>query len=67
MTTGRDRELGALANEIRDRGTIYAALDCYALAAADLETYLARKPRSPQAEELKAKVAVLRHKAALVN
>ena len=55
------------ANEIRDRGTIYAALDCYALAARDLETYLARNPRAPQAEELKAKVAVLRHKAALVN
>lgn len=55
------------ANEIRDRGTIYAALDCYALAARDLETYLARNPRAPQAEELKARVAVLQHKAALVN
>jgi len=55
------------ANEIRDRGTIYAALDCYALAARDLETYLGRNPRAPQAEELKARVAVLRHKAALVN
>jgi regulator of sirC expression with transglutaminase-like and TPR domain len=55
------------ANEIRDRGTIYAALDCYALAARDLEAYLQRVPRTARAEELKAKVAALKHKAALIN
>jgi regulator of sirC expression with transglutaminase-like and TPR domain len=55
------------ANEIRDRGTIYAALDCYALAARDLETYLERAPRNPRAEEFAAKVAALKNKAARVN
>jgi len=55
------------ANEIRDRGTIYAALDCYALAARDLETYLQKVPRATRAEELKARVAALKRKAALIN
>ncbi len=55
------------ANEIRDRGTIYAALDCYALAAQDLEAYLARVPNDASASELRAKVATLKRKAALLN
>jgi regulator of sirC expression with transglutaminase-like and TPR domain len=55
------------ANEIRDRGTIYAALDCYALAARDLETYLAKVPGNPRAEELWAKVVSLKEKAARLN
>ncbi len=55
------------ANELRDRGTIYAALDCYELAARDLEAYLQRVPRTARAEEIKAKVAALRHRAALIN
>ncbi len=55
------------ANEIRDRGTIYAALDCYALAAQDLEAYLAKVPSATRAEELKARVAALKRKAALLN
>jgi regulator of sirC expression with transglutaminase-like and TPR domain len=55
------------ATEIRDRGTIYAALDCYALAARDFETYLERVPKSPRAGELAAKVAALKEKAARVH
>jgi regulator of sirC expression with transglutaminase-like and TPR domain len=53
--------------EIRDRGTIYAALDCYALAARDLEAYLQKSPGAARAEELKAKVTALRRKAALIH
>jgi regulator of sirC expression with transglutaminase-like and TPR domain len=48
------------AEDVRDRGTIYAALDCYALAARDLEAYLALVPAAPEARELAAKAASLR-------
>jgi regulator of sirC expression with transglutaminase-like and TPR domain len=54
-------------SEIRDRGTIYAALDCYALAAQDLEAYLARVPNDARGPELKAKVETLKKKAMLLN
>lgn len=55
------------AEDLRDRGVLYAALDCYGLAARDLESYLALAPRAPDAEELKGRVAQLRHKAARLN
>jgi regulator of sirC expression with transglutaminase-like and TPR domain len=55
------------AEEIRDRGLVYASLECYALAAADLETYVAATPQAPEAEQLRAKIAELRHKAARLN
>ena len=37
------------------------------LAARDLESYLALAPKAPDAKELKARVAQLRHKAARLN
>ena len=55
------------ADELRDRGVLYAALDCYAAAAADLESYLALRPRCADASELAAKVAELRGRAARLN
>jgi regulator of sirC expression with transglutaminase-like and TPR domain len=55
------------AEDRRDRGVLYAALDCYGLAVRDLEDYLARVPRTTEAEELLTRIAVLRHKAARVN
>jgi regulator of sirC expression with transglutaminase-like and TPR domain len=55
------------ADELRDRGVLYAALDCYAAAAADLESYLARRPRCAEAPQLAAKVAELRARAARLN
>jgi regulator of sirC expression with transglutaminase-like and TPR domain len=55
------------AEDLRDRGVLYAALDCYGLAARDLESYLALAPKAPDAKELKARVAQLRHKAARLN
>jgi regulator of sirC expression with transglutaminase-like and TPR domain len=57
----------ASAEDLRDRGVLYASLDCYARAAADLESYLALAPRAKDAEELAARVAELRWKAARLN
>lgn len=53
--------------DLRDRGILYAALDCYGLAARDLESYLSLAPRANDAEELAARAALLRHKAARLN
>jgi regulator of sirC expression with transglutaminase-like and TPR domain len=55
------------AEDLRDRGILYAALDCYGLAAHDLESYLALAPRANDAEALAAQAALLRHKAARLN
>ena len=48
------------AEDLRDRGILYAALDCYGLAARDLESYLALAPAAKDAEDLAARVAQLR-------
>jgi len=55
------------AEDLRDRGVLYASLDCYARAASDLESYLALSPRTKDAEELAARVAELKCKAARLN
>lgn len=55
------------AEDLRDRGILYASLDCYGLAARDIESYLALAPQAKDAEDLAARVAVLRHKAARLN
>jgi regulator of sirC expression with transglutaminase-like and TPR domain len=55
------------AEDLRDRGVLYASLDCYGRAAADLESYLALSPRTKDAEELAARVAELKLKAARLN
>ncbi len=55
------------AEDVRDRGILYAALDCYELAARDLESYLALIPTAKDAEDLGARIALLRHKAARLN
>jgi regulator of sirC expression with transglutaminase-like and TPR domain len=53
--------------ELRDRGLLYAALDCYGLALSDLEEYVARFPEAPDAGELLEMVARLRGQAARLN
>lgn len=53
--------------ELLDRGQLYAALDCYGLALADLEAYVARFPEAPQAGELLQRIALLRGQAARLN
>jgi regulator of sirC expression with transglutaminase-like and TPR domain len=55
------------AEDLRDRGVLYAALDCYGLAARDLESYLALAPSGKDAEELAARVAQLKQQAARLN
>ena len=68
----RTAELLVLLNpgaveEIRDRGLVLAALECYALAAADLEAFVAAAPQAPEADQIRAQIAELRHKAARLN
>jgi regulator of sirC expression with transglutaminase-like and TPR domain len=53
--------------ERRDRGLLYAAMDCYRLAADDLESYLVRAPQAADAADLGARVRELRARAARVN
>lgn len=53
--------------ERRDRGLLYAAMDCYALAASDLEASLALWPPGAEAERLRARAAELRLKEARVH
>jgi len=55
------------AEDLRDRGILYASLDCYGLAARDLESYLALAPGAKDAEDLAARVALLRHRASRLN
>jgi regulator of sirC expression with transglutaminase-like and TPR domain len=55
------------ADDLRDRGILYAALDCYAFAARDLEGYLSLVPNAVEAKELRDRVATLRHKAERLN
>jgi regulator of sirC expression with transglutaminase-like and TPR domain len=53
--------------DLRDRGLLHAALDCYGLAARDLELYLERAPGAPEAAQLTERIAELRRKAARLN
>jgi regulator of sirC expression with transglutaminase-like and TPR domain len=55
------------AEDLRDRGVLYASLDCYGLAARDLESYLALAPGTKDAEELAARVVTLRRRASRLN
>jgi len=55
------------AEDLRDRGVLYASLDCYGVAARDLESYLALAPRAKDAEELQARLAELKFKASRLN
>jgi regulator of sirC expression with transglutaminase-like and TPR domain len=55
------------AEERRDRGLLHAAFDCYSLAAADLEAYLALAPTAPEAKALRVKINEMRSLAARLN
>jgi regulator of sirC expression with transglutaminase-like and TPR domain len=55
------------AEEVRDRGLILAGLECYALAARDLQAYVAAAPGAPEAGPLRAQIAELLHKASRLN
>jgi regulator of sirC expression with transglutaminase-like and TPR domain len=53
--------------DLRDRGLLHAAFDCYGLAAADLEAYLALAPAAPEASALQVKITEMRSRAARLN
>lgn len=53
--------------DLRDRGLLYAALDCYHLAVQDLEAYLTLVPGSPESGELLDRIVEMRQKAARLN
>lgn len=53
--------------DLRDRGLVYAALDCYAAAAADLEAYLQLQPRALEADKIVLKIADMKRRAARLN
>ena len=53
--------------DLRDRGLVYAALDCYTLAARDLEAWADLFPGAPEAADLRQRAAEFRVKAARVN
>jgi regulator of sirC expression with transglutaminase-like and TPR domain len=55
------------AEELRDRGLVYARLDCFRPAAADLQNYLRRRPDAPDAAEMRAKLAELKAAAGRLN
>ena len=57
----------AALEERRDRALLHAALDCYALAAGELEDYLREAGNVPGAEQLRQRAAELRARAARVN
>ncbi len=49
--------------ELRDRGLLYAELECFAAAAADLERYLEQAVGDPAAPVLAQRLAALRERA----
>ena len=53
--------------EMRDRGLLHAALDCYALAAGELEEYLEKAGNAPGTEPVRKKAAELRASAARIH
>ena len=57
----------ASAEDRRDRGLLHASFDCYSLAAADLEAYLALAPAAPEAKALLVKINEMRSLAARLN
>lgn len=53
--------------DLRDRGLLYSALDCYMLASEDLEAYIALAPASAEVERLREKIRDLRKRASRLN
>ncbi len=54
-------------DERRDRGLLYAALDCYAWAVRDLDGYLERVPQAKDAAAVRSKIADMTRRAARLN
>jgi regulator of sirC expression with transglutaminase-like and TPR domain len=52
--------LPEVSTERRDRGLIYAQLDCPRAALEDLDHYLGEEPDAAEAEEIRHTISVLR-------
>ena len=55
------------AEEIRDRGVVYEALECWRPAAADYEQYLALSPKATDADTVRDRAIEMRKRIALLN
>ena len=55
------------AEEYRDRGEIYFALECFRAALADYQQYLRLRPKAADVDEVRGKVAELQQLAARLN
>jgi regulator of sirC expression with transglutaminase-like and TPR domain len=53
--------------ELRDRGLVYAQLECPRAAVDDLERYLVMEPDAPEADEVRKTVDVLREASGKLN
>ena len=53
--------------DLRDRGLLYAAMDCYHLAVRDLEAYLTLVPGTPESGDILDRIVEMRQKAARLN
>jgi regulator of sirC expression with transglutaminase-like and TPR domain len=53
--------------ELRDRGLVYAQLECPRAASEDLSAYLARAPDAPEAAEIRRTLDVLRDASGRLN
>jgi regulator of sirC expression with transglutaminase-like and TPR domain len=53
--------------ELRDRGLVYAQLECPRAAAEDLRTYLEREPEAPEAGEIRRTLGMLRDASGRLN
>ncbi len=55
------------AEELRDRGLIYAELDCFRAALSDLQNYLRRRPEAADAAEIHEKLVELKAASSRLN
>ena len=53
--------------ELRDRGLVYAQLECPRAALQDLDAYLERAPEAPEAEEIRRTIDVLKDASNRLN
>jgi regulator of sirC expression with transglutaminase-like and TPR domain len=54
-------------HELRDRGLLYAQLDCYTAARADLERFLELEPQDPTAGKIRQHLIEIRRRASLLH
>lgn len=53
--------------DLRDRGLLYAAMDCYEFAVRDLESYISLVPQAPEAGRVAALAKEMRTRSTRIN